>query len=229
MDQPIGPEEDEAPPNPLDSLRGRATQVMDDLAFLRWRLGGIIALVVIAGLIYFVSRQGNYVPSPAVVDAARAKTSSTTVPSTTTTTVVDVIVDVGGAVAHPGVYTLSPSARVMDAINAAGGTTAEADLEQMNLAEHVTDGQRVYVAKIGQSPPAAAAGASSTGGDSGPVNINTASASQLDALPGVGPSTAQAIISYRTEHGPFATVDDLASVKGIGPSKLAQLKDLARV
>jgi competence protein ComEA len=99
----------------------------------------------------------------------------------------------------------------------------------MNLAEHLSDGQRVYVPKVGQTPPAGATPAAASGSAPGPVNINTANESQLDALPGVGPSTAQAIISYRTEHGPFASVDDLASVKGIGPSKLAQLKGLARV
>lgn len=224
----VGPEEERVV-GPLEALRSRATLAMDNLAYLRWRLGGILALVVIAGLVFFVSKQGTYVPSPEAVAAARASTSSTVAPSPSTT-VADFVVDVGGAVHHPGVYTLTPSARVTDAIEAAGGTTPEADLEQLNLAERVADGQRIYVAKIGQTPPTASASATSPSGSAtGPVNINTANAAQLDALPGVGPSTAQAIIAYRSEHGPFASVDELASVKGIGPSKLAQLKDAVRV
>jgi competence protein ComEA len=119
-------------------------------------------------------------------------------------------------------------------VEAAGGVTGEADVEQLNLAEKLLDGERVHVTRRGESPPAPAptSGSSSPASPSGAgsvVNINTASADQLDALPGVGPSTAQAIIDYRTAHGPFTSVDDLAAVKGIGPAKLAQLKDKARV
>ena len=213
----------------LDDLRGRATQAMDELAFLRWKLGGVIALAVIAGLVFFVAKQGQYVPSPAAVDAVREKIPLTTTSSAPPTTVADLVVHVGGAVARPGIYTLRPQARVADAVSAAGGATSEADVDQLNLAEHVSDGQRVYVAKMGQTPPSTSDSGSSTGGSPSMVNINTATASQLEALPGVGPSTAEAIIAYRSEHGPFTSVDDLASVKGIGPSKLAQIKGRARV
>jgi competence protein ComEA len=207
---------------------------MDNLAYLRWRLGGIVALAAIAGLIYLVSRQGQYVPSPQDVDAARRQAGvSTTAPAVSTTTTPDLVVHVMGAVRHPGVYSLPAGVRVGDAITAAGGLGEGADVERLNLAERVADGQRIYVLRTGQSAPAtlaqsAPAGTSSSN-STGPVNLNTASASELDALPGVGPATAQAIISYRNEHGPFSAVEQLASVKGIGPAKLAQLVQLVQV
>jgi competence protein ComEA len=206
---------------------------VDNLAYLRWRLGGIAALLFIGALVFYVSKQGSYVPSPEAVEAARNHSGgSTTVIAPTTTTVPEVVVDVAGAVGTPGVHTLAAGSRVGDAISAAGGLTDDADRERLNLAERIADGQRIYVLKVGQTAPAAIAstnGSPEAGGAGGPVDLNTASASQLDALPGVGPATAQAIISYRSEHGPFASVDQLASVKGIGPAKMAQLKDLVRV
>jgi competence protein ComEA len=108
-----------------------------------------------------------------------------------------------------------------------------ADRDRLNFAEHVMDGQRITVLKIGQSAPEpvgpVANGSASANSPVGPLNINTATAAQLDSLPGVGPATARAIISYRSEHGPFATIEELASVKGIGPAKLTQLKELVRV
>jgi competence protein ComEA len=111
----------------------------------------------------------------------------------------------------------------------------------LNLASPLADGARVYVAAVGQSlipvPIGPNAGGGSGGGASGgtattmppPVDLNSATADQLDTLPGVGPSTAQAILSYRTAHGPFASVDDLDQVRGIGPAKLGQLRDLVTV
>lgn len=221
--------------SPLDALRGRAAQTLDDMAYLRWRMGGIAALAIIACLIFYVSKQGEYVPTPEAVEAARVKSGATTSSTSTppTTAAPEVVVDVAGAVNRPGVYQLTSTARVGDAINAAGGLVEGADRERLNLAERITDGQRIYVTRIGQSAPAlndaGSLAVNPTGATGGKVNINSANATQLDALPGVGPSTAQAIITYRSEHGAFASVDELALVKGIGPSKLAQLKDLASV
>lgn len=217
----------------LGEVRGRVARMADDLALLRWRLGGIAALIVVTALIIFISRQGQYVPSPADVDAARARlpVTTTTVPSTTSTTL-EIVVDAGGAVVHPGLYRLNAGARVADVIDAAGGTTPDADKDVLNLAERLTDGQRIYVVKIGQTlPPDVVAMTSSGSGSSAPtvVDVNSATAQQLESLPGVGPATAQAIISYRSEHGHFASIEDLALVKGIGPAKLGQLKDFARV
>jgi competence protein ComEA len=144
----------------------------------------------------------------------------------------DVVAHVAGAVLRPGVVKVPPAARVADAIAAAGGAARDADLDQVNLAAKVGDGDRVYVPRRGESPPPAAtasAGAAGAGAKPGPVDLNTAGPEQLDALPGVGPATAKAIVDYRTRRGRFRAVDDLLAVPGIGPAKLATLKPLVRV
>ena len=145
----------------------------------------------------------------------------------------EVYVDVDGAVASPGVYRLKDGARVSQAIDAAGGLTAEADVTGLNRASKVTDGQKIYVPTVGEQQAALAAGgaeggaaaASGTGASSGLVNINTASAAELQTLSGIGPSMAQSIIDERTQNGAFASVDDLMRVSGIGEKKLAKIKD----
>jgi competence protein ComEA len=140
-----------------------------------------------------------------------------------------VFVHVAGAVVRPGLYRLGGAPRVADAIDAAGGVAPTADLDAVNLAATVTDGERVYVPRLGEVPPPAAAAGASNGTLPGPIDLNTATAEQLDALPGVGPSTAQAIVSYRQEHGRFRSVDELLEVRGIGPSKLEDLRAKVRV
>jgi competence protein ComEA len=139
------------------------------------------------------------------------------------------VVHVAGAVVAPGVYQLPPGSRVADAIAAAGGASATADVDVLNLAAPVADGDRIGVPLAGSGVPAAAghlhAGtAQSAAGGSAPVNINSASAEQLDELPGIGPATAAAIVSHREQHGPFASVDDLEAVRGIGPAKIEALR-----
>ena len=146
----------------------------------------------------------------------------------------DVFVHAAGAVNRPGVYQLRPDARVSDLVELAGGPTPDADLNQLNLAAKVGDGERVYVPRVGEAPPTGpssggAGGAASGGPPAGPLNLNTATAEQLEELPGVGPATAQAIIEYRKEHGPFRSVDDLLEVRGIGEAKLAALRSKVRV
>ena len=145
----------------------------------------------------------------------------------------EVYVDVDGAVVRPGVYRLKDGARVSQAIDAAGGLTAEADVTELNRASKITDGQKIYVPTVGEQQAAAAVGGaeSSTattpgaGSSSGLVNINTASAAELQTLSGIGPSMAQSIIDERTKNGAFASVDDLMRVSGIGEKKLAKIKD----
>lgn len=145
----------------------------------------------------------------------------------------EVYVDVDGAVASPGVYRLKDGARVSQAIDAAGGLTAEADVTGLNRASKVTDGQKIYVPTVGEQQAALAAGGaeggaatvSGAGASSGLVNINTASAAELQTLSGIGPSMAQAIIDERTQNGAFASVDDLMRVSGIGEKKLSKIKD----
>lgn len=144
---------------------------------------------------------------------------------------------VGGAVAAPGVYDLAEGARVLDAVEAAGGFAEGAARDALNLARAVSDGEQVVVpseadiaaqeaASAGAGGAAASAGASAAaGGAGGKVNINTASAAQLDTLPGVGASTAEKIVADREANGPFKTVEDLKRVSGIGNKKFAALAD----
>lgn len=157
-----------------------------------------------------------------------------------------IVVDVDGAVVHPGLYKLPPDSRVQAALAAAGGLSPQADAHRINRAAKLHDGQKLYVLSQGESgPPQAASGGQSCEGQSctsaeggvagsdaegqGLVNINTANAVQLTQLPGVGPAIAQKIIDYRTANGPFTSVDDLTKVPGIGAAKLAQIKSHARV
>lgn len=157
-----------------------------------------------------------------------------------------IVVDVDGAVAHPGLYKLPPDSRVQAALAAAGGLSPQADVHRINRAAKLHDGQKLYVLSQGESTPPQAASSdqgcegqaciSADGGVAGSdtegqglVNINTANATQLTQLPGVGPAIAQKIIDYRTANGPFTSVDDLTKVPGIGAAKLAQIKSHARV
>ena len=145
----------------------------------------------------------------------------------------EVYVDVDGAVVRPGVYRLKEGARVSQALDAAGGLTVEADVTGLNRASKIIDGQKIYVPTVGEQQAAAAVGGAESsaattpgaGSSSGLVNINTASAAELQTLSGIGPSMAQSIIDERTKNGAFASVDDLMRVSGIGEKKLAKIKD----
>jgi competence protein ComEA len=134
-----------------------------------------------------------------------------------------VFVDIVGAVRRPGLYRVRTGARVADAVARAGGPTRVADLELVNLAALVADGEQVVVPRHGAAAVASAGGG---GGPAGPVHLNSATLEQLDALPGVGPVTAQKIVDYRTKHGGFGSVDELDAVPGIGPARLADLRPL---
>ena len=123
------------------------------------------------------------------------------------------VVDVAGAVRRPGLYRLAPGTRIADAVAMAGGAMRKADLISVNLAAPLADGEQVVVGSAGSSAPAV-------------VDLNSASAEQLDALPGIGPQTAAKIVAFRQAHGPFHTLEELDAVPGIGPSRIAQLKGL---
>lgn len=206
----------------------------------------LACVAVAAGFAWYHAGSSAAVPpasrsAPPSTDGERIATSSSTSATSVTIAPPLLIVDVVGAVRRSGVVRLHAGARVVDALAAAGGATADADLVRLNLAAPVADGARIAVPRLGAAAPpidpAAMTGASPPTGDgasgspsaSTPIDLNTATADQLDALPGIGPATASAIIADRQANGPFRSVDDLGRVRGIGDAKLAQLRDLVTV
>jgi competence protein ComEA len=168
--------------------------------------------------------QGAVAPADQTLPRAAPDTPSTTGPGDR------VAVHVAGRVRRPGLVRLPAGSRVHDAIRAAGGVTAGADLDAVNLARRLTDGEQVRIPGPGDPAPPLPPGAASTPGatPSAPLDLNTASLEQLDALPGVGEVTAGHILAYRSAH-PFTTVDQLLEVPGIGQRRFDQLKDLVTV
>lgn len=163
-----------------------------------------------------------------VIVVARGNTESNAVPEIVPITIAEpeIFVDVTGAVNRPGVYTLTGKSRVIDAIKAAGDSAPGADLSTMNLARVLNDGEQIYVdslvvnglgQRVSKKIP------------SGPININRATARQLDALDGIGPVIAARIVEYRKINGSFLSVDDLQKVTGIGAAKFAQIKSKVKI
>jgi len=183
---------------------------------------GAVVLLVAGGV---ALRAASIAPGPAVVLPTPAP-SRVAGPQPTTTT--ELVVDVVGAVAAPGVVRLPPGSRVVDAIAAAGGATADAQVSALNLARVLVDGEQIAVPRPGEQP--ASAGAATDGGADADqtVDLNTADIAALDALPGIGPVLAERIATHR-EDRPFASVDELADVAGIGPTLLERLRDRVRV
>jgi competence protein ComEA len=148
-----------------------------------------------------------------------------------------VVVHVAGEVRRPGVYRLRASDRVQDAVDLAGGATRRANLDGLNLAAKLEDGRQIVVPRKGAGSAtsdasggaAGAAAAGAAGAATGPVNLNTATTEQLDALDGVGPTTARKIIDYREQHGGFGSVNELDRIPGIGEKRMAALRDQVTV
>jgi len=195
----------------------------------RWAASAVVlALVALIVLRWWQPTQtdnaallitGNDVPttvaSPSIVAAPQASPSAS--PEM-------VVVDVIGAVQAPGVYALPVGARTIAAVEAAGGLAPTADRERINLAAPVQDGAQVRVPDVGDN--ADAPSAALPGGEAASlININTADAGVLEALPGVGPATAAAIVQYRDEHGPFSSIDDLENVPRLGPATVDKFRD----
>ena len=195
-------------------------------ALSRGELIGLVALLAVtiggAGLWYVRS-----LPRPVEVSTTPSGATASAPASASPSPEVIVLVDVAGWVRHPGVYEFGEGARVIDAIDAAGGVRTGALLEALNLAAPLADGTQILVPREGQegvAPPV-------TGGAvaGGLINVNTATATELEELPGIGEVIAQAIVDYRTESGPFASVDQLLDVSGIGDATLENIRDLVTV
>jgi competence protein ComEA len=228
---------DEPDPRPADAdatptWRERIELLTDPPSWTPGRLAAAAAgvLVAVGAVIVLLRPAGG---APAEVTLPRAGTAADPA-TTTTTTAPEVVAHAAGAVRAPGVYRLEPGARAADLLAAAGGAAPEADLQQLNLAAPVADGERVYVPRVGEVPPPAvpgpaAGGATGAATGEGPVDLNTATAEQLEELPGVGPAIAAAILDERERRGRFATVDDLLDVRGIGDARLEQLRELVTV
>jgi competence protein ComEA len=211
----------------------------------RSELAAYAACVVLVVLLGWRVLRADGEASTAPVQRGSAATTTTTAgasdgPSVSVAPARDgsATVHVVGAVRRPGVYRLRLGQRVEDAIQRAGGANGASDLQAINLAAKIADGQQVVVPRRaaaggtgaaagggGGGPGGASAGGGAAGGaPSGPINLNSATAEQLDTLDGVGPATAQKILEYRTQHGGFSAVEDLAQIPGIGPKKLEALK-----
>ncbi len=193
------------------------------------------ALVAVACALAGVLLAAHLLAAPKTGSAVTASFGTTsavsplTAPSSSTPTAAAfVVVDVAGAVRRPGLYRLRQGSRIADAIARAGGATRRADSALVNLAAPLADGEQVLVpARLAAGAAAGGAAPTSEGpSPSAPVDLNSATAEQLDALPGIGPVTAQKIVDYRQQHGPFTSVDDLDAIPGIGPSKIDNLRGL---
>ncbi|WP_425846429.1 helix-hairpin-helix domain-containing protein [Agrococcus sp. TSP3-2-1] len=183
----------------------------------RWRLGAGAAVLLVLGAV------AGGVAQRMVQDAAPA----TIVAEPVATAASDLVVDVQGAVARPGVYRLPSGSRVLDALARAGGTSAEAAPGALNLARPVVDGEQLVVPTVEQAAAAPQPGAPGSGvAAGGLVSLNQADQAALESLPRVGPSLALAIIAHRDEHGPFTDLAQLDDVPGIGPALLATLTPL---
>jgi competence protein ComEA len=200
---------------------------MDDMDLLGRRRDALLALIallvvlVLAGRLLVhagVPHAARVTPPPIAAASSGAGAAPGAVPAAAA-----VVVDVVGAVRRPGLYRLRDGERIADAVARAGGATRKADLEQVNLAAPVADGEQVVVPR---RTPRGAGAPAGVAAPAGPVHLSTATVEQLDALPGVGPVTAQKIVAYRQEHGAFRSVDELDAIPGIGPARLDQLRGL---
>jgi competence protein ComEA len=201
---------------------------------------GVVVAIALAGAAFWLLRTPSP-PTEARLPYARASVTTAAGVSTSTiaatvapTTTAALVVYVTGAVMAPGVYRVPAGGRVGDAITAAGGPGPGAAADALNLAAPLRDGDRVDVPAAGElaSPafttlaPGVVHAAVGSDPSPGPVDLNRATAAELEALPGIGPATAAAILTYRAEHGAFSAVDELEDVPGIGPAKLAALRGL---
>ena len=219
-------------------------RIEDWWRWLGWKrlVVGAVALPVAAVVVWWLVQ----LPTPPIENFIPTATTSPSISSELPSDLLlndseplRIAVHVVGAVQQPGVYHLAAGSRGDDAVRLAGGATSQADLKRVNLAAVLVDGQQLWIPRIGERlvpntlpitlPNAAPSNAVPSTGVTALVDINQATVADLDRLPGIGPSTARAIVDHRTRNGPFASVDDLLAVRGIGPAKLAELRALVRV
>jgi competence protein ComEA len=178
---------------------------------------GVLVLIG-AGLAYMRARPAAAVAAPSGGVSSSASPAASAAANT-------IVVDVAGAVRKPGVYDFAQGARVIDAIRTAGGFLPDAEPQAINLARPLVDGEQVVVPKKGDAAAAGGGGgAASAQQPGGKVNINSASVSDFENLPGIGPVLAQKIVDYRDQHGPFRSIQDLMKVSGIGQKKFDSLQ-----
>lgn len=190
-------------------------------------VGSVVLLLVLALGGRWLMRPASSGDALAVDPVVPAATSV----ATTTEAPAEVVVDVVGAVGTPGLYRLGEGSRVADAVALAGGLTRKANGSAVNLAAPLVDGTQVVVPRKGEEAPVAAAGgaggaAGAAGAPTGPIHLNAASLEELETIPGVGPVTAQRIVDFREQNGPFQSVDELDAVSGIGPKRMEQMREL---
>lgn len=187
----------------------------------------ILAVLVVAGGVFWYVRS---LPQPVTIAAPPGPARPVGVAVSPSPSPSVLYVHVAGRVHHPGVYQFHQGDRVIDAIRAAGGVQPKADLRSINLAALLVDGQQIIVWKRGATGAVAAGGVAAGPGLRAPlVNLNTATLDELETLPGIGPALGQRILDYRLAHGPFASVDDLLNVSGIGETRLEDLRPLVTV
>lgn len=172
-------------------------------------VAAVLAIVAVGGGAWWATRPS--LPEPTSLVSTAGEAGPEAVAGT-------VVVDVAGAVGAPGLVELEAGARVAEALEAAGGATDEAELDQLNLARRVTDGEQIRVPRVGEPPV-----------ESALINVNTATASELDALPGIGPVLADRIVADRDANGPYTSLDDLARVSGVGEAVVGALAGIATV
>ncbi len=184
------------------------------------RYGGYISLILILAILLGGALFYLRWPRPTPIEIIEPTPDPASTPG-------EIGVHVVGAVVNPGVYFLRQGSRVEDALEAAGGPTEEADLVRVNLAKRVYDEEQIYVPRLGEENPPLSPPSTSSGGQvGGKININTATAAELDTLPGIGPVLAQRIIDYRKANGPFAAIEDIKNVQGIGEGIFEEIKEL---
>jgi competence protein ComEA len=196
-------------------------------------LAGLLAALLAGAYLWWSRPEPRPAPEPIVRPAAQPAVAPSIGGSTPSPSPSPVVVDVAGKVRHPGVVSLPPGARVIDAIKEAGGVRPGTKTGTLNLARHVVDGEQILVGvnatPAPMSPPTDTPGAPGPTPPASPMDLNAATATQLDQLPGVGPVLAQRIVDYRTQHGGFRAVDELRQVSGIGDAKYADIKSLVRI